>query len=190
MAWGDSEAAGWDPGIKKSASVNLSSGGFGCSRFSAYLTSPDRADINDSGSPIFVTGGNDPIVGGTVYGADSSFRNLSIAATAQSANQLEAIAGLDPNRPSCGDISPVGDAGTDVVAFSATLDGAVQQQTHSFSVGANKALLRVGLNSRFGTSFSVYVKAGSPPTTSNYDCKDGGSLELGFCEIANPTQGT
>ena len=191
VAWGDAEGAGYDPGVKKAAAVSISSSnGSACSSFGASLSGSDRADVNDSGSPIFVDGGTNPILSGIVYGAGGSFQNLTISSTAEIAPQLEAMAAVDPSHPSCGDLVPVGEAGTDVVKFSGILNATTNEARHSFKVNGDKVLLRVGVNSQWGSRDKVFVRAGEPPTPTEYDCLDEGDLELGFCEVSNPTEGT
>ena len=38
--------------------------------------------------------------------------------------------------------------------------------------------------------FDLYVKAGSPPTTLDFDCRRSGSGQFGFCEHVAPAHGT
>jgi hypothetical protein len=41
-----------------------------------------------------------------------------------------------------------------------------------------------------GADFDLYVKAGSPPSTSVFDCKGDGPNQYAFCEFASPVSGT
>jgi hypothetical protein len=41
-----------------------------------------------------------------------------------------------------------------------------------------------------GADFDLYVKAGSPPSTSDFDCKGDGPNQYAFCEFPSPVSGT
>jgi len=41
-----------------------------------------------------------------------------------------------------------------------------------------------------GSDFDLYVKRGSPPTTTDFDCAANGPGQFGFCEFASPAEDT
>jgi secreted trypsin-like serine protease len=69
-----------------------------------------------------------------------------------------------------------------------------QQQLHSFQVPAFTQRLRVNLNGISRTTNAVdvsyYVRAGTPPTTSVYDCAGVATGNFATCEFNNPQAGT
>jgi hypothetical protein len=92
----------------------------------------------------------------------------------------------------CGAMPQAGEASAPIVAASGALSSGVPQASHTIDVPVGTTSLRVALNASedFSADFDLYVKAGSPPTTSDYDCKADGPNQYGFCEIAAPTPGT
>ena len=105
---------------------------------------------------------------------------------------IDAQAGSDLGTASCGSLSQVGDAATQVVGFTQRLDSGKSQGTHSVDVGPGVAELRVALNAseEIGADVDLYVRFGTPPTTTEFDCRAYGSNQWGFCSYAAPAEGT
>ena len=65
---------------------------------------------------------------------------------------------------------------------------------HQFDVPVGTELLRVGFNGIASASLAVdtnfYLRAGAPATSSTFDCKADGLGNVGFCESADPADGT
>ena len=150
----------------------------------------------DSGGPLFA----DFQCGDTVAGITSGGTSDTCTPTDHSydANVFQyrayiaAQAGADLGVASCGAMPQAGDPNTTIVADSGTLNSATPQALHTLNVPVGTALLRVALNAAENpaTDFDFYVKAGSPPTVSDFDCKADGSNQYGFCEMASPVSGT
>lgn len=71
-----------------------------------------------------------------------------------------------------------------------TISGATnQQQNWTFSVPAGTTTLSVTLNGGTGDA-DLYVKAGSAPTLSSYDCRPYINGNTETCSFTNPTAGT
>jgi hypothetical protein len=81
-----------------------------------------------------------------------------------------------------------------VCGFEGELSTSLTQQQHSFQVPADTQLLRVTLN---GVSrptnpvdVNLYVRYGTPPTTSVYDCAGVATGNFAACEFSAPQAGT
>jgi hypothetical protein len=150
----------------------------------------------DSGGPLFVDYGSGPVVAGVTSGGfnttcladDTSFD----AKVAHYSTWIEQQGGADLANTACGTGGQVGDGETAVFGFAGQVDGATPDQIHSVDVEPGRGLLRVSMNARDTSSrnFDLYVKAGSPPTTSDFDCAATGVSQYGFCEFAQPASGT
>jgi hypothetical protein len=150
----------------------------------------------DSGGPLFVDLGAGPVVAGVTSGGET-FNCLPTDHSFDSrvshyAGWIQTEGGADLSNTSCGDMPQVGDAAVTVLAFSGQLGGGNPQATQSFTVPAGTSLLRVSLNAIDNglADFDLYVKAGSPPSPSSFDCAAAGPNQFGFCEFAAPAAGT
>jgi hypothetical protein len=152
----------------------------------------------DSGGPLFVdVGGVESLAGITSGGnasdclpADHSY-DTSVAAMLP---YIQAQGGADLANTTCSadTVSQVGDAVTEVIGFTQRLDAGKAQQAHSFEVPADLAELRIALNASEepGADVDLYVRQGTPPTTTEWDCRAYGSNQWGFCEFPSPAPGT
>jgi hypothetical protein len=149
----------------------------------------------DSGGPLFVDSGSGPVVAGVTSGGssgnclapDASFD----ARVSFYAGWIESVAGADLAHTSCGASPQVGDADVIVTPFVGTVSGATPEGRHQVVVPGGASALRVGMNAvDDGSDFDLYVKFGAPPTTSDYDCRQYGVGQFGFCEFASPLAGT
>jgi len=150
----------------------------------------------DSGGPLFA----DFQCGDTIAGITSGGTSASCVPTDHSYDAnvfhyrdfIEAQAGADLGSASCGAMPQAGDPNTVVLGAAGTLSSGVPQGTHTIDVPAGTTRLRVALNASedLGSDFDLYVKAGSLPTSSDFDCKADGPNQYGFCEFAAPAVGT
>ena len=94
----------------------------------------------------------------------------------------------------CGDLPPVGSSGVNVQTSIGEIDSRRVQFRDSFDVPAGKAVLRVTINSELvgdaaQNNFDLFIKAGSPPSPSDFDCSDTRAVSFGACEIPAPQAG-
>jgi hypothetical protein len=193
-----------DYGIKRAGAVTTSacSGGISgttsvCWRFADPLGEPgsnSNTCNGDSGGPLLIDFGAGDTVAGVTSGGTSS--TCLPADNSFDANVffyrawIQTQGGSDLNNTSCGTLPQVEQPGTEVFAAAGDLTAASSQATHTFRVPAATAELRVAMNAiDDGSDFDLYVKQGSPPTTSSFDCKADASNQYGYCEFDAPTPG-
>jgi hypothetical protein len=170
-----------------------------CWRFSDPLGPPgdDSSTCNaDSGGPLFVDLGAGEVVAGITSGGFSAScfppdRSFDVDVYAYRA-YIKAVSGLDITSTSCGDVTQLGESGTDSDEFSGTLSDGLPAQTHSFEVPAGRSELRVVMNGVDDgvADFNLYVKQGSPPTLVDNDCVEAGNGQFAACEFSDPTAGS
>ena len=195
----------YDYGLKRVGQVSLAPCTDGvsdttsvCWEFESPL-GPPGTDSNtcngDSGGPLLVDFGCGAVVAGVTSGGSSD--DCAPADASYDADvhyyrgYIQAEGGPDLNAASCGAMPQVGDAGANVDGFFGTVSGGTPEGVHAFTVPSGTAQARVTMNALDdGSDFDLYVKAGSPPTTSDYDCRDIGSNQFAFCGLASPTAGT
>jgi hypothetical protein len=156
----------------------------------------------DSGGPLFINFGAGDQVAGLTSGGEPTCAPNSISWDTSVFNDrafVQTEAGADLDNASCGDLPQVGQPGTEIIANSGNVSAAQQESRSTFQVPAGTRLLRVALNGADADTsahpvtlndFDLYIKAGSPPTTTDFDCSDIGAAPYGFCEITNPAAGT
>ncbi len=150
----------------------------------------------DSGGPLFVDLGFGPRVAGiTSGGSASSCQPTDHSYDASVYNYrsfIQTQGGADLANTSCGTGPQVGGPGANVIAFDGELDGVTDEVFHSFTVPNGTNRVRIALNAVDDgpSDFDLYVKAGSVPTTSVYDCGRFGPNQFGVCDIAAPATGT
>lgn len=194
-----------DYGLKRAGSVTTATCGFVsnggtslCWNFNDPLGEPgsnSNTCNGDSGGPLFIAGDcGDVLAGVTSSGINSTCLtdDLSVDASIYSNSAfIESAAGADLNNSTCGSVSHAGDSNTVVTSFSGTVSAGTPQAFHSFVVPAGASELRVSMNAvDDGSDFDLYLRQGSPPTTSIYDCAHAGSSQFGYCEVANPEADT
>jgi hypothetical protein len=148
----------------------------------------------DSGGPLFMDLGDGPVVAGVTSGGENEtclpddfdydanvyrYRSWIIA---QAGDDLGAR---------CGGLPAAGEAGTAIARFTGTLDSTVREGRHVLDVPAGMNELRIALHGADdgAADFDLYVRAGSPPTTSSYDCRSRGPSQYGFCRLLFPAAG-
>jgi hypothetical protein len=170
-----------------------------CWDFSGPL-GPPGTDSNtcngDSGGPLFVDVDGVRQLAGITSGG-SSYDCLPVdhsydTSVAAQRAFIEAAAGADLAAGACGSLSQVGDAVTEVVGFTQRLDAGKPQVSHSFEIGEGLAELRVALNASEepGADVDLYVRYGTPATTTEFDCRAYGANQWGFCRFPAPAAGT
>jgi len=156
----------------------------------------------DSGGPLFINFGSGDQVAGLTSGGEPGCLSNSRSWDDSVFNDrawVQTEAGADLDHTTCGDLPQAGSAGSEITAASGELSPTQTEGRSTFEVPAGTQLLRVALNGADADTtlrphrlndFDLFVKAGSPPTTSDYDCRDVGAAPYGFCEINTPTAGT
>ncbi len=170
-----------------------------CWDFASPVGAPG-ADSNtcnaDSGGPLFVDlGAGEVVAGVTSGGSSSSCLALDHSYDANVffyAAWIQSQAGADLGGASCGPLARVGEPGARVHGFSGSVSAPSPEGRHPIALPAGATLLRVGMNAseEGNNDFDLYVKAGSPPTTSSFDCAATAANQWGFCELASPAAGT
>lgn len=205
VGFGRSGGANDDYGLKRSGAVVTATcpsssfySGSVCWRFQNPL-GPAGSNANtcnaDSGGPLLIDFGGGPRVAGVTSGGTNATCNPTDTSydlnVFQQASFIQSAGGADLANTSCGTLPQVGEALTEVAAFSGTVSSAAPESFHSFEVPAGTVTLRVAMTGvDDGSDFDLYVRAGSPPTTLVFDCKDDGSNQYNFCEFTAPATGT
>jgi secreted trypsin-like serine protease len=159
------------------------------------------ADANtcngDSGGPLLVTAGEvEKLAGVTSSGlnaeclADDHSYDTSVAYWSDwiTANASETL-GTD----SCGDVPHFGvSARVETSSTSGALTSEDLSDIPEVVVAAGTGELRLAVNATDSgaENFSVHVKQGAPPTTSDYDCRMTGTSQYAFCGFTDPAPGT
>lgn len=204
VGFGRSGGASQDYGLKRKGAVALApcAGGVSdatsiCWDFESPVGLPgeDSNTCNgDSGGPLFVDGGDGLVVAGITSGGSSA----SCLATDHSydvrvatyASYVTATGGPDVGAPSCSSLPVIGDPEVAVTTFAGVLGAAVAQAAHTVTVPSGTDRLRITMNAvDDGSDFDLYVRAGSPPTTTSFDCAANGTGQFGACEFADPAPG-
>jgi hypothetical protein len=149
----------------------------------------------DSGGPLFVDLGEGEVVAGVTSGGSSSsclaLDHSYDANVFHYASWIQAQGGADLASARCGALAQVGEPGARVQGFTGSVSGPDPEGRHTIQVPAGATLLRVGMNAseEGNNDFDLYVRAGSPPTTSSFDCAARGANQWGFCEFDAPAAG-
>jgi hypothetical protein len=193
-----------DYGIKRAGSITTAACTHGvsgttsvCWNFTTPLGEPGtNSDTcnGDSGGPLFIDFGGGPRVAGVTSGGDTD--SCLPADASYDANVyfyrswIQDTAGADLDNTACGSLPQLGDQGTNVFSFTGQLGAATPTVTTSFQVPPGTAVLRVSMNGvDDGSDFDLFVKAGSPPSLSTYDCRQNDPGQFAFCEFVAPTAG-
>jgi hypothetical protein len=150
----------------------------------------------DSGGPLFMDAGDGMMVAGITSGGVRS--DCLVGDLAYDTNVYHyrdwvlSVAGDDVDTGSYGAIPPVGDPRTTVLSASGTLSETGPTDTHTIEVPEGTNELRIALDGFDDgiANFDLYVRADRVPTTSEYDCKSGGTGQYSYCEVLFPDAGT
>jgi hypothetical protein len=197
---------GDDYGLKRVGEVTTTScsgGGSGgtntdliCWNFAGSGPAGDDSNTcnGDSGGPLFMDLGSGLVVAGVTSGGSSDECGAGDhsfdANVATYASYVQSEGGSDLSSTSCGTGPQVGDSQVTVNPFSGSLSAGSPDGRHSFTVGSAVTDLVVTMNASERGGFDLYVRAGTQPSTSTYDCAATGSGNFGECIFENPTPGT
>ena len=149
----------------------------------------------DSGGPLFINFGSGDQVAGLTSGGEPGCLPNSWSWDDSVFNDrvwVQTEAGADLDNTTCGALPQAGSTGSQITAASGVLRPTHTEGRSTFQVPPGTQLLRVALNGADADTslrpprlndFDLFIKAGSPPTTSDYDCRDIGAAPYGFCEI-------
>lgn len=150
----------------------------------------------DSGGPLFMNLG----CGNSVAGVTSGGANVNCQANDSSYDTdvyverawVQSQAGNDLSNTSCGSLGQAGSSEAIIHYGEGHLSGVNDQDFWSLDVSSEIAVARFVLNGEdgLGNDFDLYVKQGSQPSTSDYDCRSIRSGTYEVCEIVAPTAGT
>jgi len=205
VGFGRTGSASGDYGIKRAGRVLTSACGDGvdaessvCWRFAAPV-GPAGEDSNtcngDSGGPLFADlGAGDGIGGVTSGGRSATCQPFDLSFDASVPRYLGFIQrrAAGDRSEACGDVAELGSGSTSVASFSGALDATTREGAHAFGVAAGSTRLVVTLNGgeTAHSRFRLFVKHGSQPTATRYDCRASHRGQFGTCSIADPAPGT
>jgi hypothetical protein len=199
VGFGRSGGVSYDYGLKRVGNVTTAACSGGVSDLTSLCWDFTGVGANtcngDSGGPLFLDLGSGPVVAGITSGGDSGSclptDHSYDVNVAHYAPYIQGVAGSDLEATSCGSLDQAGAAGTAIMSAQGTLSSVNISRTHAFPVTAGSALLRVTMNAVDDgpSDFDLYVRAGSPPTTTTYDCKQDGGNQYGACSFASPAAG-
>lgn len=193
-----------DGGIKRAGAVVTGSCPPGVSEQTSVCWSfdnplgPPGTDSNtcfgDSGGPLFADLGAGEVVAGITSGGLSGTCLPSDRSYDTNVwfyrDTILAEGGPDLANTRCGSGTHVDDPGAAVFAFSGTLSGSGAEARHSFAVPAGTEELRVTLGGAESADLDLYLRAGTPPTTSAFDCAAAGVSPFGACTVTSPAAGS
>lgn len=156
----------------------------------------------DSGGPLFANVGAGDLLVGLASGNAPSCSPSSTGFDTDIFYEriwIQTEAGTAIGDASCGGLPSAGGPGTQVGAAAGVVNAANPQGRSTFEVLPGTTLLRVALNGAdqdgsvhpsVANDFNLYVKAGTPPSATDFDCGDARAGPYGFCEIDAPPAGT
>jgi hypothetical protein len=146
----------------------------------------------DSGGPLFLNFGTSEVVAGVTSGGDGQgchpVDHSFDADVFLDRAWLQAQGGVDLDRGFCGDLTPAGGRGSEVLGRDGAL-GKALRQGFGFDVPAGTERLRLALNGETGAGFVFYARAGDRPTPESADCQGETAGSPAFCEVLGPTPG-
>lgn len=182
---------------RKGLSSNLSNDKFLCWEFNAPVGNPGENSNTcngDSGGPLFVDSGGQPVVAGTtVTGKNSACLTYDYSYdTAVTAHSKWIKDTCDQDlKASCGNLPIVGSQLVSVKARMGVLNSATQELSFELDVPVGIELLRIAMNGeddiQQNIDFDLFVRQGDPG--SAIICSRTGSSQFAFCEFETPTPG-
>jgi hypothetical protein len=196
VGFGRSGGLAHDYGLKRVGNVVTSACSGGVSNVTSVCWTFTGSGANtcngDSGGPMFLDFGSGPVVAGITSGGDSGTclptDHSYDVNVAHYASYIEGIAGTDLDATSCGSLPQAGADGTAIMSAMGTLSTVSTSRTHAFPVSVGTQVLRVTMNAIDDgpSDFDLYVRAGTPPTTTDFDCKKDGGGQYAACELVAP----
>src|SRR5262249_51261492 len=199
VGFGRAGGTSQDYGLKRAASVTTAACTNGISDLASVcwqFVGPGGNTCNgDSGGPLFVNASGGTAVAGVTSGGTSddclAIDDSYDANVATYAAWIAAQAGPDLTSAACGAGPHVGDPGPAVTSVVDDLSPGTDSRVHTFHVVSGTAELRIAMNAvDDGSDFDLYVKHGSAPTTSDFDCAATGANQFGFCRFVSPAVGS
>lgn len=149
----------------------------------------------DSGGPLFIDFDGDaqgPVLAGVTMGGGPTCLPPAHAVDtdvyAKRAWIVAQAGGDDLSANQCGVLPSAGNAEAPIQGFEGNNTGA-----YNFEVPAGATVLRVALNGQerdTPNDFDLYVKAGTPASSNNWDCRSRRPGSVEACEISSPVAGT
>ncbi|MEA2694652.1 MAG: hypothetical protein QOJ16_4039 [Acidobacteriota bacterium] len=150
----------------------------------------------DSGGPLFVNTAAGPTLAGTTSGGDSADPNCAAPNHLFFADVFRDRAWIQANASdlgtvSCGGLAGAGGLGTVVASAGGSLFPTHPSEVTPINVPPGTTRLRAGLTAdNFSRNdYNLYLKQGTPPTTTSFDCKNEAKGTLAFCDVPNPAAG-
>jgi hypothetical protein len=206
VGFGVTEQTSSSSGIKRAgtltvascAASGINSTNHVCGTLNAPLGSTSGTCHGDSGGPLFVDFGSGSTIVGTTSGGDSSSQNctppnhLWFADIFKDRTWVAATAGSDLGATACGGVPAAGGPNTSISGATGVLSPTHTSDNLFLTIPPGVSRLRVGLTAEdyLENDFDLYIRQGSAPTTTAFDCKSDGIGTLAFCDIASPAAGT
>ena len=200
VGFGRTGGGATDVGLKRSGAITTAPCTDGISDDTAvcwnFTGTGSNSCNGDSGGPLFVDSGFGTVVAGIASGgrnanclADDFTFDASVAAYLP---WIETQGGSGLRHTTCSGVPPAGDARTTILEADAGLGDDAPAGAHTVDVPPGTNELRVALNAIDDglANFDLYVKAGRPPTTDDYDCRATGGGQYGYCQFLFPVPGT
>jgi hypothetical protein len=166
-----------------------------------YLGTGANTCEGDSGGPLFIDFGTGAVLAGMTSGGGASCQAPDLPFDTDvfvSSSWIASQAGAGLSSIACGALTPVGTVPTTVLESAGQLTVAQPEAHWDVTVPAGTNMLRIALNGvpwsgqggQTTDAFDLYVRAGSAPTISQYDCRVANPTPFGFCEFTAPAAGT
>lgn len=204
VGFGRTGGANQDVGVKRAGLVETAA----CSAVPAAThqcwdfvdpLGPPGEDSNtcqgDSGGPLYVDLGSGPVVAGVTSGGSSSdclpTDSSWDADVFVDRAWIESTAGADLHDSACGSLPFAGEAGASTLVASNELSSDDPSDLFPFDVPSGVVLLEATLNGSAQVDADLYLRRGSPPTTTIFDCESSSSgITLEECPVLDPDPGT